>query len=217
MEHTDKLETESDLAVGTISLIIGSFVIYHDYQRSPQMRCLYWQILGFFTIFIVCSIYRLYYNFNEETDGKIPEDASYAVWSILYLLEKSIFLLINWQFAFKYWIVSLTLRQALSDNQTSFSEKNQWRLFLGLIAFCQLLVLADSFIYYYGRVSKDSEVLRISDSTYIVYGFSQLLSWSFLLIAICRISSLLRKFQELKLNTVHMVMHALLQVVNITL
>ena len=51
--------------------------------------------------------------------------ASYTIYSILYLGQKLSFELINWTFAYKYWVVSLTLRQVLSNNELKFRERTQ--------------------------------------------------------------------------------------------
>ena len=88
------------------------------------MRTLYWSIVIYHIFYIATGALDLYFRFDRDTEGRIPIGFNwpYATYSSLYFAEKVIFELCNWFFAHKYWVVSLTLRQALSDNDLTFSE-----------------------------------------------------------------------------------------------
>ena len=105
--------------VGALSLIANIALVIMKRNQLRSMRIVYWQILAFNLAFTATISIVLYYRCNKDLDGLMPKkDPSwpYALYSVLYYLEKLTLLLANWTFSYKYWIVSLTLKQALSDD-----------------------------------------------------------------------------------------------------
>ena len=79
----------------------------------------------FYLFYLAAVSMLVYYHYQHSTGYKLPHDGITVPWTIfegIYLAEKLIYMLVNLTFSFKYWIVSLTLRQALSNNKVSFSE-----------------------------------------------------------------------------------------------
>ena len=94
------------------------------HERLAPIKSVYVQIILFNTCYIVSSGMRFYYRLWKSDDGidPYPVNAAYTIFSVVYLGTKLIFVTLNWTFAFQYWIVSLTLKQALtSDKSKSMS------------------------------------------------------------------------------------------------
>lgn len=77
----------------------------------------------------------------------------------------------------------------------------------------------DSVLFWYqqskGQVNSDQA--RVSDYTFIIYGLSLMISLGFLMVAIYRISSLLKKFANIELNSKHIGLHAVFLSINVAL
>ena len=78
-----------------------------------------------FNFFYIATSGIVFYYKKSDYDLRGRYDIQYTFYTIFYFGEKVTFELVNWIFAYKYWCVSLTLRQALSDNEMKFSEKFQ--------------------------------------------------------------------------------------------
>ena len=142
---------------------------------------------------------------------------AYTAYSIFYFGQKVSFELINCTFAYKYWIVSCTLRQAFSNNELKFSEQKHKIAFAVVMTICVILSAIDSILYWYSEMIGDDFISNISDWTYVIYTSSLFVSLSFLTFSIYRIHSLLKNHPGVKLNNKHMILHAAFLFLNISL
>ena len=68
---------------------------------------------------------------------------------MVYSLSKIMFVMSNWTFAFKYWIVSLTLKQALdSGSQALMSESTQRTIFIAVAVSICAFCITDSVLFW---------------------------------------------------------------------
>ena len=79
--------------------------------------------------------------------------------------------------------------------------------------------MLDSVIFWYAKGSQnlDQTLTRVTEITFGVYSLSLIVSLSFLIVAICRIGTLLKKFTEVRLNEAHMLIHAIFLVIIVLL
>ena len=123
--------------------------------------------------------------------------------------------MINWNFAHKYWVVSITLKQALGSRDDHLSEQAQERVFIAVAAIISGLCLADSFLFWFAMSTQNETLLSVSNYTFSVYGICLTVSLIFLLVGICQISSLLKQFEGLRLNEHRMLLHVCFLFVNV--
>ena len=67
--------------------------------------------------------------------------------------------------------------------------------------------MIDSLLYYFAMQTDNETLQNVSDVTFACYGFVLTISCVFLMIAICRISRLLKKFDTVKLNAMNIGYH----------
>ena len=227
-ELRDEFHEDCDFAItwfvfGTLSLFVNIAIIVIKRNQLRSMRIVYWQILAFNLAYSATISIVLYYRCNKDLDGLMPKEDPiwpYALYSLLYGIEKLTLLLANWTFSYKYWIVSLTLKQALSDeNETNFAfdERFQKKLFVGITLLAVLGSILDSILFYIEESQDKEKLARASDITFVSNGLSLSVSLGFLIAAICRISSLLKQFGGIKISEKHMSLHVTFLVINVLL
>ena len=138
------------LILGLVTQVIVLLIIWRHHVQIKTSKAIYQLIVLFNTVFIITASIVFHYRNDEGNDGKFPEgfNVPYTVFSFFYMLVKILFELINWTFAYRYWIVSLTLKQALSQNQERFDEEKQYLIFK-VIAFVTIsLTIGDAIIYW---------------------------------------------------------------------
>ena len=179
------------------------------------MKAVYLLILIFNFFYIATSGIVFYYK-KSDFDLRGSYSAQYTMYTITYFGEKVAFELVNWIFAYKYWCVSLTLRQALSNNEMKFSEKFQKKVFLITIIVTVALSAADSAIFYVSEAN-GCKWRQLTNVTFFVYFLSLSFSLVVFIIAICRIGKLLKDYQQVRLNETHMWFLAVQLIINVVL
>ena len=180
------------------------------------MKSVYLLILIFNFFYMATSGIVFYYKKSEEYDLRGNYSARYTFYTIFYFGEKVAFELVNWIFAYKYWCVSLTLRQALSDNEMKFSERFQNWIFWITTLVTVTLSAADSIIFYVSEAN-ECKWRQLTDITFFVYFLSLSFSLLIFIIAICRIGRLLKDYQQVRLNETHMWFLAVQLIINVVL
>jgi len=106
-------------------------------------------VLVFHICYVVTTALELYFLVGRESEIPTADyNLVYLVFTVLVYIEKITFQMANWTFSFKYWIVSLTLRQALSANEIAFSEKGNNKFFYVVTGLIVALVTIDTILYY---------------------------------------------------------------------
>ena len=126
------------------------------------MKSVCWQILAFDLFYIATASILLYYRCDSTTDGRIPVEGytwPYTIYTILYFGEKVSFLLVTWTFCHKYWIVSLTLRQALRGDAVAFSEKAQKMVYFCIAIGSVVGSAIDSALFWYEKSTGTYETI----------------------------------------------------------
>ena len=169
-----------------------------------------------FNFFYIATSGIVFYYKKSDYNLSGSYDVQYTFYTIFYFGEKVTFELVNWIFAYKYWCVSLTLRQALSNNEMKFSEKFQFWVFWITIIVTVALSAADSSIFYVSEANK-CQWRQLTDITFFVYFLSLSFSLLIFIIAICRIGKLLKDYQQVRLNETHMWFLAVQLIISVVL
>lgn len=90
-------------------------------------------------------------------------------------------------------------------------------MYVSVAILISVLTFGDSMIFWYAQSTNKTFFDRFANFSFAVYGVSLLISLAFLIVGICRISSLLKQYTGLRLNERQIVLHACFLAVNVAL
>ena len=112
--------------IGSVTMLAILGLVIWKRSELKSVKFVVSLILASNFFFLSADAVVLYYRCRKSTDGLLPVDGYngvYAIFSFLYCLQKITYVLVSWTFAHRYWVISLTLLQALSGNEITFSER----------------------------------------------------------------------------------------------
>lgn len=148
--------------VGILSLIACSYLIYKGQRQLESMRMICWQVIIYHLFFIATAgmvLFDLGFMKEEKSeDGTVmlnisDHKVSYTIYSLLNMGQGVTFQLIAWIFSYKYWVVSLTLRQLLSVNAKRFSQARQLCMFVGCALVFVTISILIGIIFWYEKMN----------------------------------------------------------------
>ena len=182
-------------AIGSFSMLSILGLVVWKRKELKSVKFVVSLILASNFFFLCADSVLLYYRCNKNADGQLPDhgyNGMYAIFSGLYCLQKITYVLVSWTFAHRYWVISLTLLQALSGNEITFDERVSLIIYYAIAVFSVVSAIIDSTIYYLSLQMRDETLEKVSDVTFLCYGLVLIISLGFLMVAICRISRLLK-------------------------
>ena len=192
---------------------VGTIVItWWKREQLKSIKIVYLLILASNLFYLGSETMLLYFRCDKDAEGEMPWesfDKAYMVYALMFTIQKITYVLVSWVFAHRYWVISLTLLQALSGNKITFNERASRCIFFVVAVVIVVAILVDSTLYYFSLVLENDTLQKISDITFTFYGLSLTVSLCFLLVAIWRISRLLKQFEEVKLNEANVGWHAI--------